>query len=120
MEETVLQRVNYIIDNFGKTKNYFANEIGMSSTTVWRQLKGEQALSSRLVEGILTAYPDVSAEWLLRGEGKIQLGENESFSETQNSQEESLWKAKYEELEKRYDQLLSILGCGMSQKVNVG
>ena len=35
MEITVLQRVNYVIDNFGKTKNYFANEIGMSSTTTY-------------------------------------------------------------------------------------
>ena len=67
---TVLQIVNYVIDNFGKTKNYFANEIGMSSTTVWRQLKGEQALSSKLIEGVLTAYPEVS-----------------------------VWKAKYDELE---------------------
>ena len=39
MEITVLQRVNYVIDNFGKAKNHFANEIGMSSTTVWRQLR---------------------------------------------------------------------------------
>ena len=31
----------------------------------------------------------------------------------------SVWKAKYEELEKRYDQLLSILGGGMRQ-ANVG
>ena len=30
----------------------------MSSTTVWRQLKGEQALSSKLIEGVLTAYTD--------------------------------------------------------------
>ena len=87
MEITVLQRVNYVIDNFGKTKNYFANEIGMSSTTVWRQLKGEQALSSKLIEGVLTAY--------------------------------SVWKAKYEELEKRYDQLLSIVG-GRIKKASVG
>ena len=32
---------------------------------------------------------------------------------------DSVWKAKYEELEKRYDQLLSILGGGM-KKANVG
>ena len=34
-------------------------------------------------------------------------------------QDDSVWKAKYEELEKRYDQLLSILGGGMRQ-ANVG
>lgn len=119
MEMTVLQRVNYIIDNFGKTKNYFANEIGMSGTTVWRQLKGEQALSSKLIEGILTAYPEVSAEWLLRGTGDIRLENEAGIAETQNNESDSIWKAKYEELEKRYDQLLSILGGSMRQ-ANVG
>lgn len=119
MEMTVLQRVNYVIDNFGKTKNYFANEIGMSSTTVWRQLKGEQALSSKLIEGVLTAYPEVSAEWLLRGTGDIRLEKETDIAETQNNKADSVWKAKYEELEKRYDQLLSILGGGM-RKANVG
>ena len=34
-------------------------------------------------------------------------------------QDDSVWKAKYDELEKRYDQLLSILGGGM-KKANVG
>ena len=62
MEITVLQRVNYVIDNFGKTKNYFANEIGMSSTTVWRQLKGEQALSSKLM------YHCKSSDYILYGQ----------------------------------------------------
>ena len=33
--------------------------------------------------------------------------------------DDSVWKAKYDELEKRYDQLLSILGGGMKQ-ANVG
>ena len=37
----------------------------------------------------------------------------------ESHQDDSVWKAKYEELEKRYDQLLSILGGGMS-KANVG
>lgn len=111
---TVLQRVNYIIDNSDKTKNFVANEIGMSTTTVWRQLKGEQALSAKLIEGILKSYPDVSAEWLLRGKGDMKFCVNEKDADS-----DSTWKAKYEELEKRYDQLLSILGGGM-RKVNVG
>ena len=34
-------------------------------------------------------------------------------------QDDSVWKAKYEELEKRYDQLLSIFGGGI-KKANVG
>ena len=37
----------------------------------------------------------------------------------ESDSDDSIWKAKYEELEKRYDQLLSILGGSMS-KANVG
>lgn len=119
MEMTVLQRVNYVIDNFGKTKNYFANEIGMSSTTVWRQLKGEQALSSKLIEGVLTAYPEVSAEWLLRGTGDIRLEKETDIAETQNNKADSVWKAKYEAIKDCYDMLVSNLG-GVIGKRNVG
>ena len=39
--------------------------------------------------------------------------------EQEYHQDDSVWKAKYEELEKRYDQLLSILGGGM-RKASVG
>lgn len=95
MEITVLQRVNYVIDNFGKNKNYFANEIGMSSTTVWRQLKGEQALSSKLIEGVLTAYSEVSAEWLLRGTGDIRLEKETDIAETQNNKADSVFVGYY-------------------------
>ena len=127
MKETVLQRVNCVVEDFSKTKNYFANEIGMSSTTTWRQLKGEQALSAKLIEGLLLAYPNVSAEWLLRGKGNMLLEDgSESFAKPQNetsqqkpSQDDGIWQAKYEELEKRYDQLLSILGGTMGKR-NVG
>lgn len=117
MESTVLQRVNYIIENSTKTKNLVANEIGMSSTTVWRQLKGEQALSVKLVEGILAIFPEVSAEWLLRGNGEINFCGNAKASSDIDA--DSSWHSRYLELEKRYDQLLSILGGGL-RKANVG
>ena len=43
----------------------------MNQTTLGRQLKGEQALSAKLIEGFLHVFPDISAEWLLRGEGEM-------------------------------------------------
>lgn len=133
MEETILQRVNYIIDCSDKTKNFVANEIGMSSTTVWRQLKGEQALSAKLVEGLLVVFPDVSAEWLLRGKGDMYVANsyrNASIPEAvsmpsiatdpvQAKETDSIWKAKYEAIKECYDALLASLG-GAIGKRNVG
>ena len=81
----------------------------------------------------MTAFPDVSAEWLMRGVGTMYSNQDADYSSYMGAetphhdepkvvephQDDSVWKAKYEELEKRYDQLLSILGGGMS-KANVG
>ena len=139
MEVTVAQRIKMYIDDNQISLNALAKTLNMNQSTVLRQVKGEQTLSANLVESFLNAYPDVSAEWVMRGVGSYHLCKSAELIEDSikvdyaaepspkhrdvmgTKQEESLWKAKYEELEKRYDQLLSILGGGMRQsKVNVG
>lgn len=133
MEITVYQRIKAYIDDNRISLNALAKTLNMNQSTVLRQVKGEQTLSSTLVENFLKAYPDVSAEWLMRGVGTMysnQDADDSSYmvAETphreepkieESHQDDSVWKAKYEELEKRYDQLLSILGGGMRQ-ANVG
>lgn len=100
----------------------------MQQVTCNRQIRGDQAVSLGLIEGFLKEFSEISAEWLLRGKGN-QVNEEPSFLVAEPTPEyredkndmlvDSVWKAKYEELEKRYDQLLSILGGGMRQ-ANVG
>lgn len=133
MEITVYQRIKAYIDDNRISLNALAKTLNMNQSTVLRQVKGEQTLSSTLVENFLKAYPDVSAEWLMRGVGTMyskQDADDLSYmvAETPHRvepkieeyhQDDSVWKAKYEELEKRYDQLLSIFGGGM-KKANVG
>lgn len=133
MEITVYQRIKAYIDDNQISLNALAKTLKMNQSTVLRQVKGEQTLSSNLVENFLKAYPDVSAEWLMRGIEPMDLGKTaeyvaektnisyaaESIRSNESDMNDSVWKAKYEELEKRYDQLLSILGGGM-RKANVG
>lgn len=133
MEITVCQRIKAYIDDNQISLNALAKTLKMNQSTVLRQVKGEQTLSSNLVENFLKAYPDVSAEWLMRGIEPMGLGKTaeyvaektnisyaaESIRSNESDMNDSVWKAKYEELEKRYDQLLSILGGGMRQ-ANVG
>lgn len=133
MEITVYQRIKAYIDDNHISLNALAKTLNMNQSTVLRQVKGEQTLSSTLVENFLKAYPKVSAEWLMRGVESIEVGKSAEYisektnvdcvAETIHSKEsdtdDTVWKAKYEELEKRYDQLLSILGGGMRQ-ANVG
>nr|WP_297003656.1 hypothetical protein [Prevotella sp.] len=133
MEVTIYQRIMLILDNKQVSVNALSKLAEMSQTTLNTQLKGERALSANVVAKVLSVFPDVSAEWLMRGIGTMYSNQDADDSscmaaETFHCEEpkieeshhdDSVWKAKYEELEKRYDQLLSILGGGM-RKANVG
>ena len=133
MEATIYQRIMLILEDKQVSVNALSKLVDMSQTTLNTQLKGERALSANVVSKVLVAFPDVSAEWLMRGVGtmySIQDADDLSYmvAETPHRvepkieeyhQEDSVWKAKYEELEKRYEQLLSIFGGGM-KKANVG
>lgn len=133
MEVTIYQRIMLILEDKQVSVNALSKLVDMSQTTLNTQLKGERALSANVVAKVLVAYPDVSAEWLMRGVGNMYHKEGADDSpymvaETPHREEpkvvephqdDSVWKAKYEELEKRYDQLLSILGGSMRQ-ANVG
>lgn len=133
MEATIYQRVKLILGDKSISVNALSKQINVAQATLNPQLRGDRTLAANIVEKILTAFPDVSAEWLMRGIGTMysnQDADDSSYmvAETphheepkieESHQDDSVWKAKYEELEKRYDQLLSILGGGMS-KANVG
>ena len=134
MEVTIYQRIMLILDDKQVSVNALSKLVGMSQTTLNTQLKGERALSANVVAKVLSVFPDVSAEWVIRGVGTMYHKEGDDdyvsymVAETPHRvenkieeyhQDDSVWKAKYDELEKRYDQLLSILGGGM-KKANVG
>ena len=133
MEVTIYQRIMLILEDKQVSVNALSKLVDMSQTTLNTQLKGERALSANVVSKVLVAFPDVSAEWLMRGVGTMyskQDADDLSYmvAETPHRvepkieeyhQDDSVWKAKYEELEKRYDQLLSVLGGGI-KKANVG
>ena len=79
MEITVYQRIKAYIDDNRISLNALAKTLNMNQSTVLRQVKGEQTLSSTLVENFLKAFPDVSAEWLMRGVEPIELGKTAEY-----------------------------------------
>lgn len=133
MKATIYQRVKLVLEDKSISVNALSKQINVAQATLNPQLRGDRTLAANIVEKILTAFPDVSAEWLMRGVGtmySIQDADDLSYMVAEiphrvepkieeYHQDDSVWKAKYEELEKRYDQLLSILGGGM-KKANVG
>ena len=126
MESLVAQRIKSVLEAKQISISAFSKMIGMQQVTCNRQIRGDQAVSLGLIEGFLKEFDEISAEWLLRGKGN-QINEKPSFSVAEQVPEyredkddllnDSVWKAKYEELEKRYDQLLSILGGGIRKQM---
>jgi plasmid maintenance system antidote protein VapI len=77
----VLSRLMNFVKSTGLTTNAFISRIGMGSTTVFNQINGKRALSLDTVLNSLTNFGDLSAEWLLRGQGEMRLSERIDNSE---------------------------------------
>lgn len=71
MKDSVLQRVIELISSLNLSKNAFASQIGMEQTTVNNQLIGKRSISIDLILNILRSFPEVNAEWLMRGDGNM-------------------------------------------------
>lgn len=67
----MITRIKDIIAHYNLSIRGFAIKIGVNQPTLDRMLKGINALNLNCIIGILSAYPDISAEWLLRGEGPM-------------------------------------------------
>lgn len=131
MEATIYQRVKCVLEDKSISVNALSKQINVAQATLNPQLRGDRTLAANIVEKILNAFPDVSAEWLMRGVGAMYSNQDTDdyscmVAETSHCEEpkieeshndDSVWNAKYEELEKRYDQLLSILGGGIRKQM---
>ena len=123
METTVAQRIKSILNDNQISIAAFAKMIGMLQVTCNRQIRGDQAVSLAMIEGFLHVFPDISAEWLLRGEGEMYKSNSGSVQVeaiVTPSQDESIWKAKYEAIKECYDILASTIGGISKRNVNVG
>lgn len=134
MEVTIYQRIMAILEDKQLSVNAFSKMVNMSQTTLNTQLKGERTLSANVVAKVLETFPEVSSEWVMRGEGSMYRkeesagGVEEAIStnmvaepaptyRAQPEQDESIWKAKYEAIKECYDMLVSSLGS--MRKANV-
>lgn len=76
MEEFVTQRVNEFRHSLGLSILAFSKAIEVGQQTLHKQLKEDGCgVSITTVANILKYYPDLSAEWLLRGEGEMKKGD---------------------------------------------
>ena len=68
--ETKRNRINYLIERFGISKNQFAKEIGTSSAMISKITTKDINFGVDVLEKIISRYPEVNFIWLLTGQGQ--------------------------------------------------
>ena len=78
LEKKVYERINQLIEKERITPRKLAETIGIGPQSVYNYLTGKQKAPMSFVMMILESFPDVSAEWLLRGNGEMLLPQKKS------------------------------------------
>lgn len=71
MEDAVKQRIRDVLHDKNITLSGFAGSDGSLQKKLSRQINLGGALTFETISAILTRYRDVSAEWLMRGNGTM-------------------------------------------------
>lgn len=74
--EEVRERISLIFSNFATNINKFSDGDKALRNRLTRQINNDAAITIDTINIILETYPEVSAEWLLRGEGEMILSDN--------------------------------------------
>lgn len=70
-------RIKNLIAQTGLSSRAFALKCKLRPNTLSNQLNGIREISLSTITAILTTYPEVSAEWLMRGNGDMFIAKNE-------------------------------------------
>lgn len=77
----VLERIKQFIDSKDIKVSRFEKSIGMANASFGKSLKSGGTIGADKLENILNTYPELSAEWLLRGEGEMLLSSTDSVND---------------------------------------
>ena len=77
----MIDRLKKIIEMSHLSERAFASRCGLTQNALWYQLNGKRKLSLETIEAIVENFPDVSAEWLLRGNGSMLKGQEDADNE---------------------------------------
>ena len=69
----ILQRIKNLIESKDCTINSFSKKIGIAQVTLNNYFRLNRLPAYETIHAILYTFPDVSAEWLLRGKGDMYI-----------------------------------------------
>jgi transcriptional regulator with XRE-family HTH domain len=84
--DLIVDRILLILKKKNQTASKFADEIGVQRSSMSHILSGRNKPSLDFILKILGKYPEINAEWLLKGKGKY-TGEVTLFDEQLNTDE---------------------------------
>jgi len=70
--EAVVERMQELMSKEGLTASQLADRIGVQRSAISHILSGRNRPSLDLVMKLLEAFPQVSAEWMLRGQKTVE------------------------------------------------
>ncbi len=70
----MIARLKEFISHSGLSTRAFALKCGLAQNTLSNQLNGMRELSLKSVYCVANAFPELSTDWLLRGEGEMLKG----------------------------------------------
>lgn len=77
VNDFVSDRIEAIMRHFGKNKNSFSSDIGLTNNvTIGRIVNENRNPSFEVLQKIAIAYPEVNFNWLLTGEGSMLKNDN--------------------------------------------
>lgn len=79
MQVTVNQRLKFFAEEKKLTQYRLAKDIGVTPSAINLVFKDRNELRISTVEKILSAYPDLSVEWLVLGRGPMLIESGQSW-----------------------------------------
>ena len=71
----MVQRLKAIKDALGISENEFARRLGIAQSTLNGYTLGKRTPSYEIAKTLLNAFSDISAEWLMSGDGEMYLSD---------------------------------------------
>lgn len=92
IENALTERFKELISAKSASVLDFSRLIGAAQTTLNSQLSSTKGVSSNVILLTLDTFPDVSAEWLLRGKGEMLIASSPNEKKEEEALAESLFR----------------------------
>lgn len=106
-DKILKERLTLLQPEVSSSVSDFARKIGMKQATVNNYFIDNRKISADFLCCILNSIPNVSADWLMRGEGSMLRSTKEPINDSQIEEFNEL-KQKHYELEKSVENLYKI------------